>query len=328
MKVSLFVLSVVCAVAVVGVQSEGISVILVREDNSVSTLQNEPQDPTFETSARFNFQADSFRQDLPLECSLDSGTYTSCTSPLTIQGPLSDGVHVFRVRVAGNSPTIHTWTIDTVVPVVSFVSTPSIVIDVGDAASFQIASSEPSLFLCLVDDATDFSLCPGASEDGNDTSIVTLFPSTPKGAHRLEVKVVDLAGSHSESIVYDLSADACVETPFACKGNNVTTTAGTCGAGYYLDVQDRNICRACYPIASCSPSQLHCTHYSKYNSVCGECSSSFSFNSNDKIVSTVIEIMHCLCERKRTDVRLCACFAQLKENDVSCNPANVFPSFP
>ena len=55
------------------------------------------------------------------ECSIDSGTYTTCTSPHTT-ATLADGPHTFAVRAidnAGNTdptPATTNWTIDTTPP--------------------------------------------------------------------------------------------------------------------------------------------------------------------------------------------------------------------
>jgi hypothetical protein len=73
---------------------------------------------TGSTSAKFffigsdNFGVSSF------ECSLDSGSWNSCTSPVTYSGPLQKSItHVFKVRAvdaAGNkdsTPDTWTWSI-------------------------------------------------------------------------------------------------------------------------------------------------------------------------------------------------------------------------
>ena len=89
------------------------------------TFTASPDPATSATSATFAFTAS---EAATLECQLDSGSWTSCTSPHDLTG-LANGAHTFAVRAtdtAGNhgNPTSYTSTIDTTAPRVTITSGP------------------------------------------------------------------------------------------------------------------------------------------------------------------------------------------------------------
>ena len=85
-----------------------------------TSITANPADPTQSTSASFSFT--STEGSSTFECQLDGGGYSSCTSPKSYAGPVSDGSHTFLVRAtdaAGNtdgSAASYTWSIDTAAP--------------------------------------------------------------------------------------------------------------------------------------------------------------------------------------------------------------------
>jgi Bacterial Ig domain/Chitobiase/beta-hexosaminidase C-terminal domain/Bacterial Ig-like domain/PASTA domain len=85
-----------------------------------TSITANPADPTQSTSASFSFT--STEGSSTFECQLDGGGYSSCTSPKSYGGPLSDGSHTFFVRAtdpAGNtdgSAASYTWSVDTAAP--------------------------------------------------------------------------------------------------------------------------------------------------------------------------------------------------------------------
>eukprot|EP00049_Salpingoeca_infusionum_P019743 m.362949 g.362949 ORF g.362949 m.362949 type:complete len:298 (-) comp21202_c0_seq1:440-1333(-) len=260
-----------------------VKVILTRDDGFAATPEDEPQDPTYVTSARFQFEADSLIPNLPLECSFDGANFTSCTSPVYMAGPIADGLHTFAVRVAGNVPTVHTWTIDTVPPVVSFTTTPQGVLPVGAASEFEIAADKPSYFFCKLVEDTEWQPCNDTVTNAT-TSVSLVYQNTPAGRYELRVKAIDLARSQSEVEAFDFSVDDCALTAGACKVNNATETAGSCGSGFFLDPNDKGLCRACTPVAGCPAGNLFCTFESRFNSICGDCTHTFS---DDHSVNTL-----------------------------------------
>jgi len=89
------------------------------------SITSQPLNLTNSTSADFSFT--STEDGSTFECQMDSGGYTSCTSPKSYTG-LTEGSHTFYVKAtdsAGNTnstPASYTWTIDTTPPTVSSTS--------------------------------------------------------------------------------------------------------------------------------------------------------------------------------------------------------------
>ena len=84
------------------------------------SITSQPLNLTNSTSADFSFTSP---ETATFECQMDSGGYTSCTSPKSYTG-LTEGSHTFYVKAtdsAGNTnstPARYTWTIDTTPPTV------------------------------------------------------------------------------------------------------------------------------------------------------------------------------------------------------------------
>lgn len=142
-------------------------------------------------SAYFGFTSDKIGSTF--ECSLDSASFASCSSPVAYSG-LQDGVHAFSVRAvdAGGridpSPAAYSWVIDTFAP--------DTIIDSGPTntenlflATFGFRSTENgSIFECSLD-GTPFSAC------SNPKSYAGLAP----GQHSFRVRSIDLAGNADPS---------------------------------------------------------------------------------------------------------------------------------
>src|SRR5438093_246161 len=92
-------------------------------DGSNQTIEN--NDNSSSTSMKFEFSAnDTGGVGVDhIECSLDSITFTFCTSPIQYSSAnISDGAHILEIRAEDNvgnispSPSSFTWTVDTIPP--------------------------------------------------------------------------------------------------------------------------------------------------------------------------------------------------------------------
>src|SRR5947207_3709501 len=150
----------------------------------VVTLSDQPPTLTNRTSATFSFS--SSQSGSTFACSLDSGAFTSCTSPL-VYSNLSDRAHTFAVQATalGNTgpATTYSWTVDTTAPETAVVSGPGTNSN-SPAASFTFTSSEAaSTFLCSLDSAGLTPCTPPKT-----------YAGLGDGLHTFRVQAVDAAG--------------------------------------------------------------------------------------------------------------------------------------
>ncbi len=128
-----------------------------------------------------------------LQCRLDGGSWTACTTPKAYTG-LADGSHTVDVRAidtAGNidaSPASYTWTVDTAAPTTSLGTTPPADSSSTDA-TFTFGGSDPGgsgvgSFECRLD----------GGAWGPCTTPRT-FTGLADGDHTFEVRAVDSAGN-------------------------------------------------------------------------------------------------------------------------------------
>jgi hypothetical protein len=150
-----------------------------------TTIDSKPAALTNSSSASFSFSSNEAGSSF--ECKLDSGNFTSCTSPQNYSN-LSEGSHTFHVRatdVAGNveaTPESYSWTVDTTEPETTIDSGPSGTVKQKDE-SFTFSSSEPSsTFECSLDSA-GFSTC----------SSPTTYTGLANGSHTFQVRAIDAA---------------------------------------------------------------------------------------------------------------------------------------
>ena len=109
----------------------------------VATISSGPDNPTNSQSATFQFASNE--EDSTFECRMDSGSWSSCTSPKSYSS-LSEGNHSFQVKAtdeAGNtgSPDYHNWTIDLTDPVATISSGPRNPTN-NQSATFEFSSNE------------------------------------------------------------------------------------------------------------------------------------------------------------------------------------------
>ena len=151
----------------------------------VVMLSDQPPTLTNRTSATFSFSSN--QSSSTFACSLDSGAFTSCTSPL-VYSNLSDRAHTFAVQATalGNTgpATTYSWTVDTTAPETAIVSGPG-TNSYSPAASFTFTSSEAaSTFLCSLDAAGLTPCTPPKT-----------YAGLGDGAHTFRVQAVDAAGN-------------------------------------------------------------------------------------------------------------------------------------
>ncbi len=181
-------------------------------DLSAPTVRLVTFPTAFSNSARATFTFDGMDDGVVItrfDCKIDSGAFTSCTSPSTQSG-LANGSHTFQVRgydSAGNmsSPASYTWVIDTQAPQVQVNSNPAKETN-QQTATFQFVATDMGTGIQLVEcriDSAAFQTC-------NNLSVQ--YDTLAQGNHTFQVRAKDLAGNSSSTVSYswfvDLTAPA------------------------------------------------------------------------------------------------------------------------
>src|SRR5438093_985766 len=179
-----------------------------------------------------------------LECSLDGGPFSLCTSPTQYSSAnISDGVHIFEVRAEDNvgnkdpSPSSFAWTVDTVPPDANIDSATdgnrTSISPGGNTSSnsvtFKISGNDTggkegigvgiNHFECSIDNS-NFTTCIGPVQSNNLTD----------GAHIFEVRAEDNVGNISPSpssftwTVDTTQSSTAIDS--ATDGSNATVTNG------------------------------------------------------------------------------------------------------
>ncbi len=162
-------------------------------------ITSAPANPTTQTTAAFSFTDDE--ANVSFLCSLDGGTFSACSSPVTYSG-LSAGVHAFSVKsqdAADNPSAIasFSWMIGSAVPPPSLVVYPADPTNQTSATfSFTDAKADAA-FLCQLDGAA-FSPC----------SSPAVYPGPlAEGRHTFAVKAQDASGNQSATTIYGWTID-------------------------------------------------------------------------------------------------------------------------
>jgi hypothetical protein len=170
----------------------------------VTTIVTHPNNPTNVNRGAFTFASNggvpptdaavSTDGTVTFECRLDGGSYTPCPAAYTTPLPaLADGSHTLYVRATDLSgyvgdPVTYTWTVDTIAPDTTIVTSPPNPSD-SSTAHFAFTSSESGeeiiTFQCKLDAAAAFAACPA------DYTIDGLSD----GSHTLQVQAQDAAGN-------------------------------------------------------------------------------------------------------------------------------------
>ena len=165
-----------------------------------TTITGNPTNPSNSTSATFTFTGSdnvTAAGSLTFQCQIDSGGFSSCTSPRTFTG-LADGSHTFQVRAidgAGNqdpTPASYTWVVDAAPPNTSITANPTNP-SASTTAGFSFTGNDGSgtgvaSFQCQLDGG-GFSTC---------TSPRT-YTGLSQGSHTFQVRAVDGAGNVDSS---------------------------------------------------------------------------------------------------------------------------------
>jgi large repetitive protein len=138
-----------------------------------------PPDPSADTMPTFAF-TDSDATAV-FRCQVDGGAFAACPGSFTPAAALVDGVHTFGVKAidpALNESTLttHSWTVDTVHPLVSIAQTPPLLTNQTEA-QFTFAANKPgSSYHCALDGGT-FASCGSP----------TLYSGLGDGSHTFAV---------------------------------------------------------------------------------------------------------------------------------------------
>lgn len=164
-----------------------------------TTIQSGPSGTVASRSATLTFSSDV--GGATFECSLDGGSYASCSSPKLYEN-LDNGQHTVSVRaVAGGqtdgSPATRTWNVfaDTTGPDIFDTTGPEIVVTAPTVAQhFRQGASAASAFSCS--DTSDVALCSGpatidTSSAGEKTFTVTAEDTLGNTSQRQVLYVVD-----------------------------------------------------------------------------------------------------------------------------------------
>jgi len=152
-----------------------------------TTITSGPSGPVAAATAGFTFS--SSENGSTLECQLDGGGWSPCTSPQSYPG-LTDGPHTFDVRAIdalGNidaTPASRAWTVDT--------TAPDTVIDSGPSGTTALTTAEflfsspdtGATFECRID-AAAFAPCTSPAS----------YASLADGPHTFDVQAIDAVGN-------------------------------------------------------------------------------------------------------------------------------------
>jgi hypothetical protein len=127
-----------------------------------TTIDSAPSNPSGNTTPTLAFS--SSEPGSTFECRIDSGSWTSCSSPDPLSPALTEGSHTFDVRAidqAGNTdatPASHTWVVDSGAPSVT-ITAPLTYLNGSDPNNYVVTATTPDTDVAQV----DFYECSNAS---------------------------------------------------------------------------------------------------------------------------------------------------------------------
>ncbi len=198
-----------------------------------TTISSGPSGATTSTSASIGFS--STERGSTYKCSLDSGSWSSCTSPKSYSG-LAVGAHTFSVKAtdaAGNtdaSPATRSWTVqsaaDTTPPNTSISSGPAATTTSTSASLSFSATESGSSFECKLDSGS-WSACTSPKS----------YSGLAVGSHTFSVQATDAAGNTdatpaSQSWTVQSAADTTPPDTTLSSGPPSTTTSTSASFGF------------------------------------------------------------------------------------------------
>jgi hypothetical protein len=162
------------------------------------------------------------------QCSLDSSTFSTCTSPVSYEG-LTSGSHTFVVRAVNSSgigdttPATRTFTVDASTPETEIDSGPAAAATTGPSTAFTFSSEPGATFECSLDGAA-FAAC---SSGGALTGLAT-------ASHTFIVRAVDAVGNQdptasSRTWTVDATPPETAIDSGPADGSSTTDTTATYG---------------------------------------------------------------------------------------------------
>ena len=196
-----------------------------------------PASTTTDTSATFNFTAsDNWAGTLDVECQLDGGSFTDCTSPKTYTG-LSDAAHTFTVRatdVAGNtSSASYSWTVfDTQAP-----AQPELEVTTGSLIFEYTSTDDHTLpgdltFQCRLDGA------PYAACSSPTTYTTAQLNAMTPGNHTFQVRAIDEANNIGQPTSHTFTVADITDPNTSITGNPQPTTTNTTASFTFSGADD------------------------------------------------------------------------------------------
>jgi hypothetical protein len=190
------------------------------------TLSSTPSNPSANTSPSSSFTGGG---GSGYQCQLDSGSFTSCSSPQSYSS-LSGGSHTFKVHAVLNGvigqDTTYTWTIDASAPsITTEPSNPT----TSTSASFSFSHTQATYtFKCQLDGG-GFSTCTSPKA----------YSSLSNGSHTFQVEAVSADGSTTAPASYTWLVDTVAPTStitfpapsgdYNTAGWNAGCTSSVCG---------------------------------------------------------------------------------------------------
>ncbi len=135
-----------------------------------------------------------------LQCVLDVGAFTACSSPRTYTG-LTQGSHTFSVKATQGSDqsaaASYSWTVDTAAPPAPSIPSRPANPAASTNATFTLADTEAGVsFRCALDSAA-YVVC----------STPKTYSALSQGSHTVSVQAVDGAGNASPATAYTWTID-------------------------------------------------------------------------------------------------------------------------